>query len=509
MIDVLGELARNSADNRVNTQVLIGSPGIGKSILFFLHALWLTLDSETKVMYWRKASEDETSIILLCMEASQKGAAGNQSVRILCRDNIPFERNINDIYMYWMQRAFPELFDGEDLEEMPLLEGFVTELLRAKTVTMFADGPKHTDTNDTKTGGIHFLCSSSGHPLPANDQNTSKIVSLLCGWKQHDLILCLKNYSTKEMGERLWNEQIALNDDSADEDSVQFDGDEQAGENEVYTLAQKIDDVVDHVYYFTGGRVRDALKLLRGRITLAKFQSDAVSLVGTLPTGAVDLSIHGKYGTKSAKSFDRLRTYFELERTDPAEYIQIVDSGYTLSILGDRDMGDKYLEAYKEAIKLGEMHMAGHHFEKMMHQVFIRLAVSGNAELPFDGHTQATGKTIEGVRQLTKEKYWIPSVPNFPGIDSAVVTASGDVLGIQYFAGKRHGFKARAFKNAFLNHLPVGDTDSCHIVYVVPSDQQGRPTDVITFPSCVVQVDVTSMTTVMQSAINVFRISDN
>jgi hypothetical protein len=149
--------------------------------------------------------------------------------------------------------------------------------------------------------------------------------------------------------------------------------------------------------------------------------------------------------------------------------------------------------------------MAGRHFEKMMHQVFIRLArSSGTADVPFDGHIQATGSAIEGVRQLQKDKYWIPSVQNFPSIDAAVVSTTGAVTGIQYLVGKRHGFKAGAFERTFLRHLPEGNKDNCKIVYVVPSDRQGLATDDVSFPSRVVEVDVASMTTVMQTAIHVF-----
>jgi hypothetical protein len=123
-----------------------------------------------------------------------------------------------------------------------------------------------------------------------------------------------------------------------------------------------------------------------------------------------------------------------------------------------------------------------------------------------DGHIiQATGSAIEGVRQLQKDKYWIPtSVQNFPSIDAAVVSTTGAVTGIQYFVGKRHGFKARAFERTFLRHLPEGNKDNCKIVNVVPSDRQGLATDDVSFPSRVVEVDVASMTTVMQTAINVF-----
>jgi hypothetical protein len=68
-----------------------------------------------------------------------------------------------------------------------------------------------------------------------------------------------------------------------------------------------------------------------------------------------------------------------------------------------------------------------------MHKVFMRISKEGDEAVPFNGHIRATGTTIEGVRQLKKNKYWMPSVPNFPGIDAALVGDDGFVFGVQYF----------------------------------------------------------------------------
>jgi hypothetical protein len=507
MIDVWSELAKNSANNDVATQVLIGSPGIGKSILFFLYALWLTWTTKTKVMYWRKAKAEGLNMVLICMEAIED-TAGHWSARILYQDRIAVEQNINDIYQLWMPRAFPDLFPFECSKDVDVLDGRVTYLLVKRTVTMFADGPNYRDKNDTKQGSIQFLCTSGGHPLPKNDED-NKFVSLLCGWKKHDLVRCLKMYAKKEMVEKIWREHLDFNNDSADDEpGEQQAADEEAGGKKEVGTIDMCDDVIEYIYYHTGGRVRDALKLLRGQKTFGDFREYAKFIIRKLPTDIVDLVLQNKFGIHAPESFDQWRTYFQVGPTEDVEYIQIVDSGYILALLGNRDMGDKYLEAYTEACTVGELTMAGHYFEKMMHQVFIRLARSGSADVPFDGRIQASGNTIEGVCQLKNEKYWIPSVPNFPGIDAAVVSSSGKVTGIQYSVGKRHGFKVRAFENTFLRYLPEGCKGECNIVYVVPSDQRGLVTDDFTFPSRLVAVDVASMTTVMQTAINVFAAVD-
>lgn len=64
MIDVWAELSANSSNVAVKSQVLIGSPGVGKSVLFFLYSLHLVAKTGKKVMYWRKAE----NITLVCVE---------------------------------------------------------------------------------------------------------------------------------------------------------------------------------------------------------------------------------------------------------------------------------------------------------------------------------------------------------------------------------------------------------------------------------------------------------
>ena len=108
MIDTIHhEIRQNS--QKFQRQVLIGSPGVGKSVLFFLYALVYATDNRgKKVMYWRKALADTSKIDLLCIEAST-----DQQVQIRWNKvPIPFLANIEDIYIAWMQVAYPTFFQG-------------------------------------------------------------------------------------------------------------------------------------------------------------------------------------------------------------------------------------------------------------------------------------------------------------------------------------------------------------------------------------------------------------
>lgn len=345
MIETMNALRQNSQNFK--RQVLIGSPGVGKSVLFFLYSLVFATDNPgRKVMYWRKAGANPKEIALLCMEA----LPDNQVHIRWNKVPIPFQAKIQDIYTDWMQAAYPTFFQGASASKRILFMGHVTKLLN-DTVTMFVDGPKQKDDKDTLGGSVDFLCTSGGHTRPANDQNTVLELPVLCGWGKDPFLDCIKHYSSKrpERVEAIWKEHIdSDNDDDTEEQAI--------------SDADKERDVAELIYYYTGGRIRDGLKLLEGTLSFHKFRTDATALIGSLPAGAVDLAATSKYGTKDPNSCDTLRTYFEIKNERQGDrHVQIVDSEYYLGLLSDRDMAEKYLGAYKEAVKLKDMAVAGQH----------------------------------------------------------------------------------------------------------------------------------------------------
>lgn len=135
MIDTMKELQANS--KTYTRQVLIGSPGVGKSVLFFIYALWHAQDTGKKVMYWRKATADATKINLFCIEALDDNQVQIRWNKTL----IPFEDFIQDIYVDWMQAASPDMFKDVNSQSRIRFKGHVTDLL-INQVTMFVDGPK-------------------------------------------------------------------------------------------------------------------------------------------------------------------------------------------------------------------------------------------------------------------------------------------------------------------------------------------------------------------------------
>lgn len=201
MHSVWKELVANDADEEVFNQVLIGSPGVGKSVVLFLYALHRAQGGK-KVMYWRKARVDKSGISLFCMEPVSLVDA-EEGVRIQLTSAISWEKNINDIYIEYMRKAFPNLY--QDVEDETEAEALTVELLRNE-VLMFTDGPKYEDKKDTKDASVHFLCTSGGHPGPKNDERNSMKVIVMTGWKKGPHVgrvemLCKRRRRGEDMGD--------------------------------------------------------------------------------------------------------------------------------------------------------------------------------------------------------------------------------------------------------------------------------------------------------------------
>ncbi len=247
-------------------QVLIGSPGVGKSVVLFLYALHRAQGGK-KVMYWRKARVDKGGISLFCMEPISL-ADVEEGVRIQFTTDIPWEKNINDIYEKYMRKAFPDLY--QDVQDEDEAEALTVQLLRNE-VLMFADGPRYEDNKDTKDGSIHFLCTSGGHPGPKNDEWTSMKVVVMTGWKKSPHADALKRYAKEDVVEKIWETEIWGEEQEQEKEKGGPTDMDVDADNDVPSNEEKLEEVVDLVYYYTGGRIRDALKIVKGAITIEGF----------------------------------------------------------------------------------------------------------------------------------------------------------------------------------------------------------------------------------------------
>jgi hypothetical protein len=103
--------------------------------------------------------------------------------------------------------------------------------------------------------------------------------------------------------------------------------------------------------------------------------------------------------------------------------------------------------------------------------------------------------------------YWIPSIPNFVNIDSAIVGADGRLWCFQFTIEKTHGWKRRRLNSSFVNGIPplgVAIHDIT-IVYVVPSDIEFTEPDISGEADIVVAtIDCSSLESVRASLVDMF-----
>ena len=192
------------------------------------------------------------------------------------------------------------------------------------------------------------------------DRDTKIIV--MTGWEKGPLVDALKCYAKEDVVEKMWEMEIWGKEQEEKEDKGGPTNMHVGTDNDVPSYQEKLEGVVDLVYYYTGGRIRDALKIVKGADNIEGFAKYLSAFVKDVPPEGIDLAVRKKYGTKAATSFDTLRTYF-IEKGKGC-YLQIVDSAYALSLLDDLEMETKYLDAYKEAMTLDEKTVAGLYFEK-------------------------------------------------------------------------------------------------------------------------------------------------
>jgi hypothetical protein len=138
-------------------RVLLGSPGIGKSVLFFLVALKKAHDSNVPVLYLRKTRE-ELNISIFLMK---KDGDGKVSV-FFCRTMRKITATIPTLFL-----IFERVLDSH----------FYT----------WIDGPRHDDRDDTLQNSYDYLCTSGGHPSPKNSE-LAKYIWLLDGWRKAETV---------------------------------------------------------------------------------------------------------------------------------------------------------------------------------------------------------------------------------------------------------------------------------------------------------------------------------
>ena len=146
-------------------RILVGSPGVGKSVLFFLTALCRVVAHGEMILYLRKTSNAQSFSLLLMEKGTDADAV-----------NILFNRSLKT-----------KLHD----DPHSLCKG-----LLGLTITNFyamVDGPRHNDPKgDLLAGGYDALCTSAGYPALRQEQIEDTVVEVLSGWTEVSIKEALK-----------------------------------------------------------------------------------------------------------------------------------------------------------------------------------------------------------------------------------------------------------------------------------------------------------------------------
>jgi hypothetical protein len=185
--------------------------------------------------------------------------------------------------------------------------------------------------------------------------------------------------------------------------------------------------------------------MLRAVVDFEFVMSGISNSVDTITKEDVKLFLSSNDRTEG--KMDSLRSMFMSPRQYSAKRargMQLVDSDFVLSELSLKlDVG-ALLEAYTFAVVLGDGVVAGLYFEKVLHR---------SIEINHPGQViktiRSTGTGLEGVNELNEmNAYWIPSIPNFADIDSAVVVGA-TLHVIQATIEQTHSFDVDRFWDNF------------------------------------------------------------
>lgn len=163
----------------------IGSPGVGKSIIFFLSALYQA--TTTNVIYYRKTIADDEKVSLFIMTPNITND-GNKSV------DVWFNRDVSQ-----------QLVDSKGGLNACSVD-LMTFVIPRRRHYAFIDGPRHDAKQDTFSGTYDYLCTSGGF-RPLKLQEHEKRVWILDGWTKAEVVQCMQ---LQNVGETLALEHYSL-----------------------------------------------------------------------------------------------------------------------------------------------------------------------------------------------------------------------------------------------------------------------------------------------------------
>jgi hypothetical protein len=160
----LEDVRGNAVPPESNSTALIGSPGVGTSILFFLAALYQA--QQRRVVYYRITNAEDEKASLFFMRPDADG----RSVRV------------------WFSRSLDkEAVEGNGGVNRVSL-ALESELdIQREDYYAYIDGPHHADEQNLMVGTYDYFCTSSGFP-PYKSEEGGKRLWILDGWTREEAV---------------------------------------------------------------------------------------------------------------------------------------------------------------------------------------------------------------------------------------------------------------------------------------------------------------------------------
>jgi hypothetical protein len=357
--------------------VLIGSPGVGKSVLCFLAALHRSRNMVTTYYRHTEARDEMVSVFIM----------------------FPSPQNTVDVLFTRTMERHVLRRDG-----LTGLNIFLTTTLglASQNRYVFIDGPRHDDAANTLYLDYDYFCTSGGHPAFKNHASKSRRMWILDGWTKEEATAALG------VGPR----------------------------------------AAAAAYALCGGNIRDMFDSFtpRGIIRIRTELQRAIE-----ETLRADIQLVILSSERGAGIRDRLRTMFRARACTNDDWmtaVQFVDSKFLLRHLRARLTLETFHAAYFLCQSMNSGAGRGLFFEHLVHQWFERSQGDLGITVLW---TEGTAQQSVGLF-VDHDVYWIPSIVNFPNIDSAIVL--GDILYVfQMTIMVDHPFDMDTFEAEFV--VPV------------------------------------------------------
>lgn len=400
------ELLSNGNDT---TTVFSGSPGVGKSILMFLVVLYRAAVRHEPAIYMRRTDNNKE----LMSEFAMKYNVSTSKL------DVRFTREAS--------RSIDMAVEHDNLRKafQPAVRW------TNPTIVDAVDGPKSHEF--TRFSLLSYGCTSGAGINIKHHMAESTFNVVMGAWTEESLQIAIVASLSLDLGEE-------------DEKSNKYFDTEK----------------FDAVYFVNGGRIRGFQASYEGNIS-TEFADQVVSRVSKQQSA---LSLSHSDCRSTDEHVDSLRSMFRRPTGSTDSVSLHVDSGYLLRKLKEKVSGEELYSSYKKAESDGNKGAQANYFEELMHWCFC----SNDISTAITSHVHAEGSGVSGVSELTaKNQYWIPSVPNFVNIDSAVIGSDGKVWCYQFTVSRTHTYKKRRTRSHFLNNITVlQSTDEVVLTFVVP-----------------------------------------